>query len=251
MTEPHRAGFDRLRGAGLLLPSLMALAGLLVLVSLGTWQLQRKAWKDGLIAELGARIRSEPVPLEEALRRWRERQDIEYLRVRLRGVYQHAGEIHLHALERGAAGWHVIAPLITPGGTVVFVNRGFVPHALKDRATRAAGLIAGEAEFNGLVRAAPLAKAAFVPENAPGRNEWYWPDMPAMLRAAFANTERPYAPFLVEMERVTVPVPPAGGATRLDIPNRHLEYALTWFGLAVTLAGVYVAFAAARLRRAG
>ena len=136
----------KLRRTQLLVPAVMAAVGLTMLVSLGTWQLKRKAWKDGLIAQLVERTRAAPVSLEEALRRWRERQDIEYLRVRVRGTFHHIAEIHMHALERGVSGWHVITPLTARDGIAVFVNRGFVAQTQKDRATRSGGLIEGEAE---------------------------------------------------------------------------------------------------------
>jgi surfeit locus 1 family protein len=241
---------QQLRTARLLAPTLLALPALAVLVALGTWQMQRRAWKEALIEQIGTRTKAEPVALDAFLAAPRSHPEaIEYTRVRVRGRFLHDREIHLHAIEKGTAGWHVVTPLFTPRSTAVFVNRGFVPDALKDRQRRVGGLIEGEAEFNGLVRAFPSAKGAFVPENDVGRNQWYWLDHPAMLRYALESTERSYAPFLVEAERVTVAVPPAGGATRLDPPNRHLEYALTWYGLALTLAGVYGAFARGRLKR--
>jgi surfeit locus 1 family protein len=240
---------DRFRRAGLTVPGLFALVALAILLSLGSWQLQRKAWKQGLMAQISARATAAPIPLTEALRRAGQADDVEYLRVRVVGKYWHDREVHLHAIEGSTAGWHVLTPLETADGTVVFINRGFVPNALKSPSSRAGGLVAGEAEFNGLVRRYPNSKALFTPENAPMRSEWYWLDRAAMQTAARIDSGKRTAPFIVDMERVTVAVPPAGGATRLTLPNRHFEYALTWFGLAATLVGVYAAFAWARLTR--
>jgi surfeit locus 1 family protein len=229
---------------------LATLAALAILLALGTWQLKRKAWKDGLTAQIAARVTAEPSTLMMALARATSGEDIEYLRVRLAGIWRHDREIHLHALDGGTAGWHVITPLEMDGGTLVLVNRGFVPQALKNRDTRAGGLVAGQVEFNGLVRRFPTAKGAFTPANAIDRNEWYWLDVSALRTAAGATSAATrVAPFLVDMERVTVAVPPAGGATRLTLPNRHLEYALTWYGLAATLIGVFAAFSWSRWQR--
>lgn len=241
--------FAKLRGADLIVPTVMTIASLAILLGLGTWQMQRRAWKEGLIATLTARSKAPPVTLADAVTRAGKGEDLEYLRVRVRGAYRHDAEVHLHAIERGVAGWHVITPLLSvPDGATVFVNRGFVPNALKDRDKRAGSLLQGEAEFNGLVRSFPSGKGAFVPDNDVKRNQWYWLDVAGLRSAAGLTPAQPAAPFLVEMEAVTVPVPPAGGATRLALSNRHFEYALTWYGLALTLIGVFVAYARSRLK---
>jgi surfeit locus 1 family protein len=235
-----------LRDKRLLWPSLMTLVGLAITLSLGTWQLQRRAWKEGLIARIEQRTKRPAVPLEEALRVWRETRDVEYLRVRLSGRLLHDKEVHLQAIDRRVAGWHVITPLETASATIVLVNRGFVPDAAKERSLRAQGLPQGNVDITGLARMPPAAKPAFVPDNDPARNRWYWLDFAHMFRTMLENTERPYAPFVVDAEIAHVTAPPAGGATRLALPNRHLEYALTWFGLAATLFGVYVAYVRSR-----
>ena len=98
----------------------------------------------------------------------------------------------------------------------------------------------------------PPAKALFTPANDAARNLWYWPDVAAMTASAF-----PPGAVMRHCPSWSMPTPspsrPAacrrGGVTRLDLPNRHLEYAITWYGLALTLIGVYFAFAASRLRR--
>jgi surfeit locus 1 family protein len=243
---------SRLRSAGLIVPTAMTIISLAILLGLGTWQMQRRAWKEGLIATLTARSKAPPVTLADALERARRGEDTEYLRVRVRGGWRHDAEVHLHAIERGVAGWHVITPLRSaPDGTIVFVNRGFVPNALKAQAARPASLVQGEAEFNGLVRSFPTGKGAFVPDNDRAQNQWYWLDTAGLRSAAGLGPSQPAAPFLIEMEAVTVPVPPAGGATRLALSNRHFEYALTWYGLALTLVGVFAAYALSRLKAEG
>lgn len=243
--------FRRVHEAGLLVPSVLALVGLVVLVSLGTWQLQRRTWKLGIIAQIAERTTAPPVPVADLAGKAFVPADSEYRRVRVRGRFQNAREIHLHANQDGVAGWYVVTPLELSSGALLFVNRGFVPEALKDPAKRPGSLIEGEAEFTGVVRSYPAARGAFIPENDIGRNQWYWLDLPAMRRYAIDDPGRAVVPFLVEMEPVHVAVPPAGGATRLVISNRHLEYALTWYGLALTLVGVFAAFAWGRLRAAG
>jgi surfeit locus 1 family protein len=223
--------------------------GLAVLVSLGLWQLERRQWKEGLIAAIAARATAQPIPLSEASERIRSGLDVEYLRVRARGHFLNDKERFFYATDPVLGpGYHVYTPLEVAGGNaVLFVNRGFVPEALRAPGTREPGRVQGEAEVTGLLRV-PRKKGFFVPDNDPAANMWYWPDLAGLVRSVFEGSAPPYVAAVLEAE---APAPggwPRGGATRLVLPNRHLEYAITWFGLAVALLSVFVAFAATRLR---
>jgi surfeit locus 1 family protein len=149
-------------------------------------------------------------------------------------------------------GFHVYTPLETPDGRVVLVNRGFVPAGLKEAALRPAGQLGGAVTLTGLVRG-PRPAGWFVPPSEPARNMFYWPDHAGMLGMMREGREgRPSpVPFFVEADAEPANPGgwPQGGATRLALSNRHLEYALTWYGLALTLVGVFVAFARGRLRQ--
>ena len=269
---------QRLRQAGLIWPTLAALAGLAVLIGLGTWQLERKRWKEDLLAKIAEGAKAEPaafppvvgeagpapailVVKEEEARAFLERWLPEYRHVRVRGRFLHDREQYLYAPTPAGPGWHVYTPLQTTSGQMVWINRGLVPDARKAPATRPGGQVSGEVEVRGLVRY-PMLKGLFTPANDPSRNLWYWPDIPAMTAAAFEDAlqkapGRPPAamawPVVIEADaRPEAPGGlPRGGVTRLALPNRHLEYALTWYGLALTLIGVYLAFAVNRLRASG
>jgi len=226
--------------------TLATACGLAMLFSLGIWQLQRLAWKEDLISRIEARAHAAPVTLNEALLRQQDEGDIEFLRVSLAGEFDHAMESHLFTVEKSIAGWRIITPLRTQGGWVVLIDRGFVPDNLKDPASRKEGLVQGKTEITGLVRGAGV-QAAFTPDNEPARNIWYWRDFDAMARVVRSGTgqkkRQRIAPFFVEIEKSAVPGGwPRGSATRLTFPNRHLAYAMTWFGLALALLGVYVSF---------
>jgi surfeit locus 1 family protein len=170
--------------------------------------------------------------------------------VRLSGTFLHDLEAPVHGLAEGsggraAQGFYVLTPLRRPDGSVVIVNRGFAPTELRDPAARAAGQVAGEASVTGLVRA-PEGPRLFVPDNDPVRNLWFTRDVEAI---ASAKGLTHVAPFLIDADATPKPGGwPKGGQTRLTIPNDHLAYALTWFGLALTLVGVFGAWARARLR---
>lgn len=233
---------------------MLALAGLAVLIGLGTWQMQRKAWKEGLLAQISARVKADPVPLSEALRRWHENGDVEYLHVRVSGSLRHDLERHVFAVDdRLGPGFHIYTPLVTAERQLVLVNRGFVPAHLEAPSSRSVGQVGGQIELTGLVRR-PTPRGWFVPASEPARNRFYWPDYPGMLGAAreAGNGDLQPVPFFVDedAEPANPGGFPRGGVTRLILPNRHLEYALTWYGLALTLVGVFVAFARSRLQGA-
>lgn len=240
---------SRLKAARLLVPALMTALALPILLGLGTWQLQRKTWKEGLIARLVARAHAPPVDLAAALALDSRTNDIEYLHVAVRGRFDHARERYLYAADEVVgAGWHVYTPLQpATGGPPVLVNRGFVPDQLKAPAARAAGQVAGDVEVTGLVRASEQ-PGTFTPKNDAKANIWFWRDVPAMLPPT-PGSGTPY-PFAIDADAAPANPGgwPRGGTTIVNLPNRHLEYAFTWYGLALALAVIFVTFAAGRLR---
>ncbi|HYF55713.1 MAG TPA: SURF1 family protein [Salinarimonas sp.] len=235
----------------LLWPGLATLMALAILLALGTWQLQRLAWKGDLIARIEARAFGEPgaLPAEADWPRVSPEAD-EYRRVRLAGTFLHDREAQVHGLmsaSRGqpVQGFYVLTPLRLPDGAHVIVNRGFVPTELRDPATRAAGQVPGEVTMVGLLRR-PEERGAFVPENEPARERWFTRDP---LAIAAARGLPRVAPFLVDADATPVPGGwPRGGQTVLRLPNNHLQYAVTWYGIAATLVGVFAAFAWRRIR---
>lgn len=242
--------FATLRDRRLLVPTVMTLAALPLLVGLGLWQLERRAWKEGLIVKIAARAKAAPISLAEASDHYRGTGETEYVRVVARGRYLNDKERYFFAPDAQLGpGYHVYTPFEIAGdGAVVFVNRGFVPESLKDPTLRPAGQFLGEVEVTGLLRA-PSTQGLFDPDNDPVRNLWYWRDFQGLFASAFHNTQRPYIPVFLEAEAANVPGGwPKGGVTRLELPNRHLEYAITWFGLAAALVAVYAVFASQRFK---
>lgn len=240
-----------LRDRGLSVPALMTLAGLAVLVGLGVWQLERKQWKDGLIADVERGLRETPAPLDDPPGLWRALAQHEYRPVTATGTFRHKDERHVFAVEDGVAGWHIMTPLDMAKGLTVIVNRGFVPEELKDPATRKAGEIEGEVTVTGLVRQ-PGHATWFTPAEDRARNIWYWRDLDGMIASFGPDAgQRRYVSFFIDAkaEPANPGGWPKGGITHLDIPNRHLEYAITWFGLAAALMAVFSVYAWPRLKR--
>jgi len=238
------------RWRALLAPGLATLVALMLLVGLGLWQLERLAWKTDLIARIDARAHGAPggiVP-ESGWSAWDAQAD-EFRKVRLTGLFEHDKEALVHGLFAGEGtgtpilGFFVFTPLRLPDGARVLVNRGFIPADLRDPAARPQSPPGGEATITGLVRA-PEPRTLFTPADVPAERRFFVKD-PAIIATAEALDRT--APFYVEADATPNPGGwPKGSGTRLEIPNNHLQYALTWFALALTLVGVFAAFARKR-----
>lgn len=219
-------------------------AGLVVfaiLISLGVWQMQRLEWKEGLIATIESRVHAEPVPLADVLRSDKSIADQEYTPVRLSGAFAHQYERHFFATYEGASGYYVYAPLRLTGSLDwIFVNRGFVPFDRKEPTKREQGQVAGAVTVTGLVRPGLTEKpSSIVPDNDPAKNIFYWKDIRQMRETSGLPESEPVLGFFVDADKAPNPGGlPVGGVTIIDLPNSHLQYAVTWFGLAAALAGV-------------
>lgn len=226
-----------------LVPTLITVPALIALIGLGAWQLQRMEWKEGLIDRLQTRSSATaeslpPGPLD--LDEW------EFRRVELTGHFLHEDELHLlNRSLNGNPGLHVLTPFRrtdVPGGPVVLVNRGWVPFDRKEIDVRSEGLLPGEVTVEGLVRfQRPITglQRVFLPENEPDRNIWYSVDTDQM--ATEIGAELP-AFYILDGNEDVPGLFPVGKQWRLDIRNDHLQYALTWFGLALGLLVIYIVY---------
>lgn len=245
--------FSTLREKRLVWPAVATLVAFPILISLGKWQLDRLAWKEGLIAAIAERTHAEPVDLVSAYTAsYPTDLGFEYMRVKAKGRYLHSKERYFYAPDADQGpGFDVYTPLALADGGIVFVNRGYVPEVKQNPATRAEGLVEGDVEVVGLLRSMGT-KGLFTPDNDPSHNLWFWRDPYGLAASTFAGDEaKNVLPVFLDAE---APAPggwPKGGATLLELPNRHLEYALTWFGLAGALLAVFAAFAVGRTRSPG
>ena len=129
------AGMTRVRP--LFWPTVFTLPVVLLLLGLGSWQIERLLWKRELIAQRQAALAAAPVAAPRSLE---EARGMEFHHVTDEGVFLHDKEIFLGATsEAGSNGYQVLTPLQEPSGRIVFVNRGFIPAELKDPAKRSAG----------------------------------------------------------------------------------------------------------------
>jgi surfeit locus 1 family protein len=202
----------------------------LLFAALGTWQIQRLAWKRGLIARVEARIHAPPVAVPPR-HQWAglDLHDAEYRRVQARGAFRHDRETLVDALTVLGPGAWVLTPLETADG-VILVNRGFVPPGRRDATARAGGQVAGEVAITGLLRLSEP-DGRFLRPNDPAAGRWFSRDVGAIARVqGLAGV----APFFIDADAASsIPDGPAGGLTVVKFRNAHLVYAGTWFGLAL------------------
>ena len=230
---------------------LFGVPAIAVLLALGTWQVQRLHWKDALVATISERIAAAPLRLAAIEEKAAEGAAVDYWPVTAKGRFLHAGERHFLATHQGKSGFFVYTPLLLDDGRAVLVNRGFVPYDLKDPGKRAAGQFEGEVEISGLARDRLAEKpSSLVPDNDPAKNIFYWKDLDAMAASAGLPAGADVLPFFIDANEAPHPGGwPAGGVTIIDLPNNHLQYAVTWYGLAAALAGVMLVGWLKRVRR--
>jgi surfeit locus 1 family protein len=241
-----------MRASRLLLPSLMTLVALAVLIGLGTWQMQRLQWKTALLERIRAGLESGQAAIgaETAVASATKRlanagPADEFSPIRVRGRFDHDEEIYVFTVRAGRKGFLVFTPLVVSGceGEAarcrVWINRGFVPDELRAPQQRPLGQIESETEVAGILRLRET-PGMFTPAPDPAGRTWYAASFP----------EQAY------IEAGDAPNPggwPRGRSPQellASIPNRHAEYAMTWFGLAVVLAVIYAFYLRSRLRRA-
>ena len=224
-------------------PTVFTIPALIVLIGLGAWQVERLHWKEGLIAERTAWLGAEPIALPPAGATLSDEKmaALDYRHAMATGEFLHDRELYLAARTMaGAVGYQIITPLRQADGGIVLVNRGWIPDNLKDPAARPEGQIAGIVTIDGVIRA-PGRQHWLQPDNAPADNIWFWTDLPAMAAAVKASDQ--VAPVFLEAGPAANPGGfPIGGQARVNLPNDHLQYAITWFSLAMALTVIYVIY---------
>jgi len=229
--RPEARGFP----VGLTVAAAIAFA---ILIGLGVWQLQRLKWKEHLLAGIAAAEHARPRPIEPVLDALARGRDEDFVRVTATcpGL-AHAPALELYALRGGEIGARLVSSCLVVSGVYrsILVDRGFVPDTVAARPVVDPADIA-PVEVTGVLRQ-PERGNFVTPKNTGGH--WFRHDPQAMGKALHADA--PVAPLILMAETSTNPEFPGLEAAPfpVDIPNRHLEYALTWFALAGALAGVY------------
>ncbi len=223
------------RARSLLPLTLAALPVLGLLLALGTWQLQRMTWKHELLARIAASEAAPPAPLADPPE--------PFSRVLVRGRFLHDRESRVGAEVRAnLLGARLLTPLERPGAPAVLVDRGWVPLEPRDPVARPSGTV----QVVGYVHPGdrPGLMAA---RDDPAARRFYTLDPPRIAEALGLSSAEPYA--LIALADSAVPPGLPDPARELPRPtDPHLGYAVTWYGLALSLCGVFTAFAIRRLK---
>lgn len=193
---------------------------------LGTWQVHRLAWKRALIASVEQRVHAAPVPAPGP-RDWGRVADLAYLHVRLHGHFLDHRDTRTQAVSDYGTGAWVMTPLVTDEGQAVLVNRGFVPDE-----QRPAAAPLGAVTVTGLLRVSEP-KGGFLQSNDPAADRWHSRDVAAIAaKRGLSNV----APYFVDADGTGKAGGwPKGGLTVISFPNNHLQYAITWYGMAAMM----------------
>ena len=240
--------------------------GVLVMLALGTWQVQRLQWKNSLIEKRQLAIKSNPISLSDIEAGIEHGFDVDWLKVTASGMFDHDNERHVYALRDGKIGWRIITPFAALGQYAVMVDRGFVPDDKKARASRPDSWVRSCPTYDcykivGYVRIDAGAAGPYTPKNDPASNRWYSIDLMEMVASlpektglvplpGDTGTVEPHRyaitlPVLIQLAPEDKPLPgtlPIVDPVDVKLNNNHLQYAITWYALALVLVVISVLF---------
>ncbi|WP_417465313.1 SURF1 family protein [Kordiimonas sp.] len=214
----------------------------IVLVSLGTWQARKVGPKTALLAQIEAGLKAEPMLLPVHLD---DPSTLAYHRVSFTGTVLDRDPIKVFATSLGGkSGYHIYLPVQKQHGMAVLVNFGWVPAHIEGMPSFPVG---ETIEVTGVLLTSAV-PGSMTPPNDARANQWFTADVFEMAEAFGLRTKEFYHFRVAADAGVLAGELPVGGQVRVDIPNDHFQYALTWYGLALGLIGVYVAFGLKRGR---
>ncbi len=234
----------------LAVPSLLALCGLSILISLGTWQLKRHNWKTDLLSQIKVGISS--IPQEYILWKVTRKKDLkQFAHIKITGQFLPQKTLYVHSIRKGILGYLIFTPFMyeTKTRSMIFVNRGFVPSHLKEQISQNLQNDTKETEVSGLIRL-PEKKNVFTPEANKSKKIWYIADIKDMARALsdLKLQDKHYIEIINNNSDAIWPKTRTSQFLLKSIPNRHFEYALTWFGLSGALIIVFILFVRATIK---
>ena len=205
----------------------VAVPGLLVLLSLGVWQTKRLAWKEGLLENISYNLSSQPSILPTELKK----SEHNYKMVKVEGSLEPRSIFILTPVKGSGAGFRVISPLKLKDGSKILIDRGVIKEQDTDRleTLRQKNLVIGYLFW-------PNETDYFTPDPNLERNIWFSRDLEKM--ASFLETQ----PILVVATENRLDPSLKMQDPTIDIPNNHLQYAITWFMMAILWFGMSAYF---------
>ncbi len=227
--------------------AIAAVIGIAILLALGSWQLFRLQWKLDLIDKRTASLSGNPVTIYDIEAGLEHGYDVDFLKVRLSGRYRHEATRFVYRPRGAWPGYQVITPFIDSSGFVALVDRGFI-----DQRMLAAPIEGdtrqpeGEITLTGVTRNRANDRNMFTPDPDTANNIWYWYDLPGIAASMPENLLDGYegpdpitSALFVQLEQGGEPGNgkwPDPEDLKVELPNNHLQYALTWYSLAFVLA---------------
>ncbi|MGV6847669.1 MAG: SURF1 family protein [Marinibacterium sp.] len=210
----------------------IAVLGTATLCWLGIWQYQRMGWKRDILDQIETRIAADPIDLPDHI----DPEVHKYLPVKVDGIIE-PGEIGVYSSLKGSGpGYRVIAPLQV-GDRRILLDRGFVPLSLYDVLRQT-----GPATITGNLHW-PDEVDGFTPEPDRENRTWFARDVPSIAQALGTEPVMIVAATSTDPNIIAMPVDTTG------IPNDHLQYAITWFLLAIVWLGMSIYFLRRNRRR--
>jgi len=225
------------------------LPALLILLYLGTWQIQRMHWKNELIENFTSRATATAIapPADDAA------TENQYQRLMVKGQWMHDAEVQLIGRTfEGTAGYHVITPMKLEDGRILLLNRGWVAEDYRRPESRPSTLQDGDVAVEAILRL-QRQKGYFVPDNNPAQDDWFTLKIDDIQNHHRLGDQVIMSYSADVLRKPGAYVLPIGAAVEINIPNDHWQYALTWYGIALGLVGVYLSWhmQAGRLRFGG
>jgi surfeit locus 1 family protein len=207
-------------------------------LALGTWQVNRLAWKQGLITAIAEANSKTPItnlPTDDAAL-----DGLQFHKVSVKGTWRGDVEFHLAPrYYRDKFGYALITPFTLKDGRTLLVNRGWIPAKKKDLKDRLKTAVKGKATLSGLIRVG-AERSYFSPINQPDKNIWFGRDVAEMAAHAKLNNVVPAMLDLVGEQNVEKLPVPSDGTIRLR--NDHLSYIITWYGIALGILVIFVLY---------
>ena len=224
----------------MLWPSIFSIVVFTVLFSFGTWQVKRLFWKEALIEKYITQSQSNPIKNPSKL----DFSNInEFKSVELSGSFLHKDEIYITGKTyEGNAGFHVITPFNLSNNKIILINRGWVSESYRNPEKRGFSLVEGQIHLKGIIRY-PQKKGYFVPENDGKNGFWFTIKPIEIINFLNLNSNKVinnyYIDALRQGKKLTLPIGVTGNP---KLRNQHLSYAVTWYGLALSLLFVYFSY---------
>lgn len=220
--------------------SFLTLGAFIVLCGLCGWQLQRLQWKQGQIAQMNEALSAPPILAKNGI----DLQSLpEFRQVKVTGKLLHDQALQVQArYYKGNLGFHLVTPLKLPDGTIIFINRGWVPKDYKTNPKVKISRPEGTLNITGIMRKSEQPLYRFLPKNDPATGFWLWPDNAAWAQMAqAANPKATVLPVVIQQTHDAKVDDgfPIAMESHFELRNDHLQYAFTWGSFAVILVVIY------------